>query len=216
MPEFCYLKRERLEIHLPHPNWHFRLLLVTLIVLIPLPGRPHPHVFISQRTDFVFDDKGLAGFRVHWTFDEMFSVMISEDFDSDHNQTLDAREVAVIKEKAFGYIAPYNYYIHVRIDGRPFQVKFIKEFNAWLDHDTVCYEFFIPCHVSAINTPKQIVLSPYDPEYYSDIYFPDNAPLRMENDDAFTIKVQTARDKSTLIYYDTVNPMAIFLWFQRK
>lgn len=201
---------------MPRPNWLFRLLLAFLIILVPLPGIPHPHVFISQRTGFVFDDKGLAGFRVNWTFDEMFSVMISEDFDSDHNQALDTEEVAVIKEKAFGYIAPYNYYIHIRIDGKPFEVKFIKEFNAWLDNGTVRYEFFIPCHVSAVDTPKQIVLSPYDPEYYSDIYFPDKAPLNMENADVFSIEIQTARDQSTLIYYETVNPMAIFLSFKRK
>nr|WP_320015787.1 DUF1007 family protein [uncultured Desulfobacter sp.] len=201
---------------MPRPNWHFQLLLAFLIVLFPFPGIPHPHVFISQRTGFVFDDKGLAGFKVNWTFDEMFSVMISEDFDSDHNQALDAKEVAVIKEKAFGYIAPYNYYIHVRIDGKPFDVKFIKAFNAWLDNGTVCYEFFIPCHVTAVDMPKQVVLSPYDPEYYSDIYFPDRAPLNMENADAFSIEIHTARDQANLIYYDTVNPMAIFLTFKRK
>ncbi|NWH04105.1 DUF1007 family protein [Desulfobacter latus] len=201
---------------MPRPNLLFQLQLVFLIILVPLSGIPHPHVFISQRTGFVFDDKGLAGFRVNWTFDEMFSVMISEDFDSDHNQALDATEVAVIKEKAFGYIAPYNYYIHVRIDGKPFEVKFIKSFNAWLDNGTVCYEFFIPCHVTAVDTPKQVVLSPYDPEYYSDIYFPDKAPLNIENAAAFSIEAQTARDPATLIYYETVNPMAIFLSFKRK
>ncbi|WP_035235181.1 DUF1007 family protein [Desulfobacter vibrioformis] len=201
---------------MPRPNWFFCLVPAFLIILCPLPGIPHPHVFISQRTGFVFDDQGLAGFRVSWTFDEMFSVMISEDFDTDHNKTLDSKEVAVIREKAFGYIAPYNYYIHVKIDGTPFEVKFIKEFNAWLDNGIVNYEFFIPCHITALETPKQIVLSPYDPEYYSDIYFPDKAPFNMENTDPFSIKTQTARDKSTLIYYDMVNPMAIFLSFKRK
>ena len=67
-----------------------------------------------------------------------------------------------------------------------------------------------------MDTPKQIVLSPYDPEYYSDIYFPEKAPLNMENADAFSIEIQTARDQANLIYYDTVNPMAIFLTFKRK
>ena len=197
-------------------NWLFRLLPAFLIILFPLPGISHPHVFISQRTGFVFDDRGLAGFRVNWTFDEMFSVMISEDFDSDHNQALDPKEVAEIKEKAFGYIAPYNYYIHVKIDETPFAIKFIKEFNAWIDNGIVNYEFFIPCHVTAQKTPKQIILSPYDPEYYSDVYFPDKAPLSTENTGPFAIKTQIARDKSTLIYYDTVNPMAIFLSFNRE
>lgn len=187
-----------------------------LTLLLPGSGGSHPHVFISQRTNFVFDDKGLAGFRITWSFDEMFSVMICDDFDSDHNQVLDAKEVAVIREKAFGYIAPYNYYIHVKINGNPFAVKFIKEFNAWIDNGILCYEFFIPCHVTAIKTPKKIVLSPYDPEYYSDIYFPDRGPVQVENTEDIHTDTQIRRDKETLIYYETVNPMAVFLSFSLK
>ncbi len=204
---------------MPRLNHLFRLLSVFIILFVllsPGSGGSHPHVFISQRTGVMFDDKGLSGFRITWSFDEMFSVMICEDFDSDHNQVLDAKEVAIIREKAFGYIAPYNYYIHVKIDGKPFAVKFIKEFNAWIDNGVLCYEFFIPCHVSAIKSPKQIILSPYDPEYYSDIYFPDKAPVQVENAEDVRVETSLKRDSSTLIYYDTVNPMAIFLSFSLK
>ena len=176
----------------------------------------HPHVFIEQHLTVCFDDQGLAGFNVRWSFDEMFSIMIAEDFDADKNGTLDKKEVAVIREKAFGYIAPYNYYINVKIDGRPFAVKFIQAFSARLDQGKLSYEFFIPCHVRAAETAKQIVLAPYDPEYYSAIYFAQKHPLALEGTEQFTVETRISIDKSTSIYYDMVNPWAMFLEFRLK
>ena len=176
----------------------------------------HPHVFIEQKTKIIFDDIGLAGFKIHWKFDEMFSVMIGEDFDTDKNGILDKNEVATIKEKAFGYIAPHNYYIHIKIDDKPFAVKFVKNFNATLSYGKLIYDFFIPCHVTAMKNPKKIILSPYDPEYYSAIYFPDEKHLVIEDTNHFTIETKVERDKSTLIYYETINPLAIFLNFKQK
>ena len=40
----------------------------------------HPHVFIVQRLNIVFDNKGLAGFWVEWNFDEMFSIHTSSAY----------------------------------------------------------------------------------------------------------------------------------------
>lgn len=189
---------------------------VILFILTVQQTAAHPHVFIAQETKIIFDEKGLAGFKIHWTFDEMFSVMIGEDFDSDRNSSLDKKEIANIKKKAFGYIAPYNYYIQIKINGKPFAVKFIKNFNAALTNGKLTYDFFIPCHVTAVKIPKNIVISPYDPEYYSAVYFPDKQHLFMVNSDPFVIEAIVERDKSTLIYYETVNPMAIFLDFRLK
>ena len=195
----------------------YPMIILLLMVLIKVdPVISHPHVFIAQETTIVFDKKGLSGFKIHWTFDDMFSVMISDDFDADKNGDLDKKEVSTIKEKAFGYIGSYGYYTQIKIEGKPFEVKFVKEFNATLANGKLIYEFFIPCHVQAIKNPKQIVISPYDPEYYSAIYFPDKKNLFFKNTDSFEIESKTERDMSTLIYYDTVNPLAIFLTFRLK
>ncbi|MCP4722333.1 MAG: DUF1007 family protein [Desulfobacteraceae bacterium] len=187
-----------------------------LLFLVPGAALAHPHVFIEQRLEVRFDDKGLAGFKVAWSFDEMFSVMIADDFDSDQNGILDEKEVGIIREKAFGYIAPHNYYIHITIDGRPFAVKFITEFKAILDKGKLKYEFFIPCHVRAGEGPKNIVVSPYDPEFYSDIFFSKTHPLEVTGNLSFEVATDIRIDKSTFIYYDMVNPWAMFLKFRLK
>ncbi len=196
-------------------TWAF----VFCLVLTTYWGKPataHPHVFIAQKTTVAFDANGLAGFRIHWTFDDMFSVMIQEDFDQNHDGRLSKEEVAVIKEKAFGYTAEHNYFIHIRIDGTPFDVKYVTQFNAKLDNGKLSYDFFIPCHVKGVSGTKSIILSPYDEGYYSAIYFPDNGALMLENQSAFIVKTKVQRDMDTLIYYETVNPMAIFLNFRLK
>ena len=179
-------------------------------------GHTHPHVFIAQQTHVVFNEKGMAGIKIRWTFDEMFSAMILEEFDPDNNMVLDKEEVQTIKEKAFAYIAPHSYYIHIKIEGKPFPVKFIKDFNALVRQGQLIYEFLIPCHVTAIRTPKKIMISPYDPEYYSAVYFPESRHLTFENSDSFEITSETDIDRSTLFFHETVNPYAIFLTFRLK
>ena len=207
------------SIFLQHPALCFRRFAAAIalwIALVPISADAHPHVFIEQRMEVRFDAKGLAGFKIFWTFDEMFSVMIADDFDGDKDGRLNEQEVRRVREKAFGYIAPHNYYIHVKIQGQPFPVKFIQEFNAILDKGTLRYEFFIPCHVTAAATPKKITVAPYDPEYYSAIYFAQGSPLHMVGAGDFDTDTAIRIDKSTSIYYDMVNPWTLFLNFRRK
>ena len=196
-----------------------RLLIIGLTLLIILgttaTAPAHPHAFIAQRTRLIFDDKGLAGFKVSWAFDEMFSAMIAEDFDANHDGNLDPAEVAVIKEKAFGYISKDQYYIHVKIQGEPFAVKYIRDFDARLENGMLFYEFLVPCHVSAGPKGKQITISPYDPEYYSALYFIEKNPVVLENDQDYQVTSEIKEDKTTSIYYNMVHPYALFIDFRK-
>ncbi|MBW2004723.1 MAG: DUF1007 family protein [Deltaproteobacteria bacterium] len=176
----------------------------------------HPHVFIVQRLNIVFDNQGLVGFGVEWHFDEMFSSMIATDYDQNQNSTLEPAEVAVVKEKAFSYIAKYDYFIFVKIDGQSFKVKWIKDFNAVLKNGKLSYHFFVPCHVKAHELFKQIVIATYDPSYYTAIFFAQKRPALVENRDRFVIKSSLKKDKSTSIYFGMVNPWALFLKFRLK
>ena len=176
----------------------------------------HPHVFIVQRLNIVFDNQGLAGFRVEWHFDEIFSSMIAMDYDQNQNSTLEPAEVVVVKEKAFSYIAEYDYFISVKIDGQPFKVKWIKDFNAVLKNGELSYYFFVPCHVQAHKLFKQIVIATYDTSYYTAIFFAQKRPALVENGDRFVIQSSIKEDKSTSIYFGMVNPWALFLKFRLK
>ena len=176
----------------------------------------HPHIFIAQRLTIQFNDKGLSGIKVFWEFDEMFAAMIAQDFDQNHNGHLEATEVAVIKEKAFSYISDSDYFTFIKIDNKVFKVKFITDFNAVMQKKTVVYEFTIPCHVTAIGTPKKIKVASYDPSYYSAIFFSENTPVSLSGHEPFSVKTEIKEDPDTKIYYDMVHPWTLFLEFNTK
>lgn len=176
----------------------------------------HPHVFIVQRLNIVFDDKGLAGIKVRWGFDDMFSSMIAGDYDRNQNGRLESKEVQTIKEKAFNYISNYNYFTFVKIDGKRFEVKYIKDFVAILEKNKLIYEFFVPCHVAAIDQFKEIIIATYDPSYYTAIFFAKNRPASLSFSEPYDVKSAIRKDETTSIYYDMINPWALFIEFRLK
>jgi len=193
------------------------IIIIFSLLFVPYNGTwAHPHVFIEQNLKIVFNEKGMAGFNVHWKFDEMFSNMICEDHDKNQNGILEKSEVLSIKEKAFSYIAEFNYFIYVKINQTHFKIKYVTDFSAKIENKKLIYDFFIPCHVSAVQSFKHIIINAYDPNYYSAIYFTKNNPITFKNTDKFEIKAQIKKDKSTLIYYDMVNPWGLFLAFRLK
>lgn len=199
-----------------------RPLLILAIIVISLFGIPcesvlsHPHVFVVQRIECVFDNKGLAGFRVVWKFDDMFSSMIVGDYDKNQNNSLEPDEVITIKENAFSHISNYNYFTFVKIDETPFEVKFVKDFKAELVDHKLTYEFFVPCHVAATNIFKHVIVATYDPSYYTAVFFAEERPAALRAAEAFDVKSAIKMDESTSIYYDMVHPWALFLDFREK
>jgi ABC-type uncharacterized transport system substrate-binding protein len=191
------------------------LFLGTMILPIPSAGA-HPHVFVNQRLNIVFDDKGLAGIGVHWEFDEMFAGMIAEYNDLNGNGRFEPQEVESVKENAFDYIKEHNYFTFIRIDGAPFRVKFITDFNAKLENNRLLYEFFIPCHVTATEHYKKVVVASYDPSYYTAIFFADKTPLRLTAGDTFKVRTKIREDADTTIYFGMIHPWALFAEFRKN
>ena len=176
----------------------------------------HPHIFIAQKIKIVFDNQGLAGFNIHWTFDDMFTSMIVGDYDKNQNGILEKSEVVLIKNEAFSYISNYNYFTFVKIERKPFYVKFIHNFSAELHDKKLVYKFFIPCNIMATSNFKQVTVASYDPSYYCAVLFANKGSVSLDNCESFEVKTAMKKDKSTSIYYGLVNPWALFLDFRKK
>jgi ABC-type uncharacterized transport system substrate-binding protein len=199
------------------PSWFIVCCGILVFLMSALPeAQAHPHVFIDQRLNAVFDDKGLAGIKVHWKFDEMFTSMIAEDYDVNRNGRLEAGEIAAIREKAFSYISGNSYFCFIKIENKPFQVKFIKDFKATLENNELVYEFFIPCHVAAAGNFKKLSVATYDPSYYTAIFFAENSPVSLTSAGAYVVKTAVREDPGIRFYYDQVNPWSLYLEFRKK
>ena len=190
--------------------------LLFLILFLPVLSVSHPHVFMTNRLVFVFDDAGLAGVRVKWSFDEFFSSMISTDYDINKNGVLEKNEINTIKKEAFSYLAEYEYFTFIKIDGKPFDVKYVQNFSASLAETRLFYDFFIPCHVKASASCKKITICQYDSTYYSVIFFSKNLPVSIQGGSGFEKKYTIAENPNDSYYFGQIHPVEAILKFRIK
>ena len=175
----------------------------------------HAHVWIHHGVIVYFDEDGMAGFKQEWVFDEMFSHMIIHDFDENQNGRFEPAEVKSVYKGAFSNLKKFEYFTHVKINGRPFKVQFVKDFNAKIVKTRVVYHFFVPCHIKATPTYKEIRIGTYDESFYTNITLLKDQVL-FENDAAYEHYHKVELNKSEPYYYGQVYPEEIVLRFRKK
>jgi ABC-type uncharacterized transport system substrate-binding protein len=175
----------------------------------------HPHVFLYSGLQIIFDDKGLAGVRVLWVFDEMFSNMIISEFDQNGNRRFEPSEIEAVKDGAFSYLRNFDYFTHIKIDGKPFKVKFVTDFSAKIKENKLVYQFLVPCHVSAIDAFKEVKLSIYDHSYYCSVFLAKEA-IAYQNQHPYAVEHRIERNREDAYYNGQVYPEEITVRFKRK
>ncbi len=181
----------------------------------PMAAWAHPHVFIHAAVDAVFDREGLAGFRVRWVFDEMFSSTIRMDYDLNDNSQFEPSEVKALEKGAFSNLKNFNYFVHVDIQGKPFEVSFVKDFDAEIKGEKMLYAFFVPCHVRATDRFKDIHVAIYDPEFYCSVFLVED-PLAYENREPYETSYRVEDNPDRAYYFGQIIPREIRMRFKRK
>lgn len=181
---------------------------------VPAPAWPHPHVFVDSAVTVVFDDKGIAGFKIRWVFDEMFSSMIILDFDTNGNNRFEPSEIEEVKNGAFSNLRTFDYFTHIKINGKPFKVKYVTCFSAEIADGTLIYRFFVPCHVRAGTTFKEIALSIYDRTFYSSVFWVEN-PVMYEHREGYDVEHHIEENTDEAYYHGQVCPDTITVRFKR-
>ena len=194
-----------------------RLFLVTALFFLCLShnGFSHPHVFVDAELAIVFDEKGLAGFRQRWLFDEMFSSTMLSNFDKNKDHILDAQEIEEIKKGGFNNLLNYGYFTHILVDGKIFNVTYVKEFSAEVHDNRLVYRFFVPCHVIAGDQFKKVTVSVFDETYYTDIGLLHDS-LSCESGDTFEVVYDIKCIKEFSYYYGQIVPDGVSIQFKRN
>jgi ABC-type uncharacterized transport system substrate-binding protein len=194
-----------------------RLFLVAALIFVCLSnnGFSHPHVFVDAELTIVFDDRGLAGFRQRWLFDEMFSSTMLSNFDKDNDHILNEHEVREIKQGGFSNLHNYGYFTHIVIDGKIFDVTYVTKFLAEFQDNRLIYTFFVPCHVVATDQFKDVTVSLFDETYYTDVALLYDS-LSCEGVSIFVVAYEIKRIKEFSYYYGQVIPDGISIQFKRN
>ena len=172
-------------------------------------------MFIESHVSIEFDEKGLAGFRMKWILDEMSGASFIMDYDTNQDGQFSPRETAILKKEAFDNLKEYNYMSHVAIDGRAFEVEWVKDFSASIEDNKLVYHFFIPCHVTAIEQNKRIQMAVYDDTFFIDFAI-KKEHVSFHNSDDYHHVFQLKKNLNKSYYFDQLHPLEIVLVFKKK
>ncbi|ACL04426.1 ABC-type uncharacterized transport system periplasmic component-like protein [Desulfatibacillum aliphaticivorans] len=190
-------------------------LIIACLFLLPPQVSAHPHVFVENKIEIVFDEAGLAGFQSTWVFDEMFTIVILEDMLEISDYAMMPEHVPMIKEQAFDHLKEHGYFTDITINRKPFKVQFVKDFDARLDGEKLVYEFFIPCHVKAISSWKTVNVAQYDPTFYSALTFAED-PISLTKKEQFQVEHKTEVNQDKSYYFGMLHPWETEIRFKLK
>jgi ABC-type uncharacterized transport system substrate-binding protein len=149
-------------------------------LLASAPAAAHPHVFIDYAVTVQFDDAGITGVRLSWTFDEMYSSMLFHDYTSRPHGALSAADIKSLEQGAFKDTADYHYFIDMTMNGKAVPVTEATDFTARYEQHRMTYSFTVPVHgdAAARNT---LEVAAFDHEFYIDFELAKKSAVAVEH-----------------------------------
>lgn len=158
-------------------------------------ARAHPHVFITYAIAVIFDDNDIAGLRVTWTFDEMYSSMIRTDYTASKTGAVTPADVKTIEKEAFSNLANYGYFVEIKVNGEPIRLKNFKDFNAKFADNRAIYQFTLPLETPDKQPSNTIEIGVFDPEYYIEFTLREKDPLALDHAGRFATDCTVLRNE---------------------
>ena len=140
---------------------------VLVVLLLGWPGSAmaHPHVFVDYTVTLLLSADAIDGIRFTWTFDDLFSGLVLQEFDTDRNQAFSSDEARRIEQRHLVEFQKVGFHATINVDGKPVAVPAARGFRASVAKGIVTYEFVLPVKAPlATTTALEIVVD--DPVYY--------------------------------------------------
>jgi ABC-type uncharacterized transport system substrate-binding protein len=158
------------------------LVVFTSVSLIGAAAQAHPHVWVTMRTELLYDaDGAMTGVRHAWTFDDMFSAYAVEGLEAKTKGQFTRAELQSLAQVNAEALKEFDYYTYAKIDGRREKALFNDPVDYWLDYDpketVLTLHFTLP--LKRPVKAKSLVLEIYDPEFFVDFGFAESDAIKL-------------------------------------
>ena len=144
-------------------------LLVTVIAAAgaAAPALSHPHVWITARTEVIFDDQArVSALRVTWHFDEFYSLFAIEGLDRNGDGQLDPAELKPLAELNVTSLRDYSYFTYVTAAGSTVEFGPARNYESKYQDGILSLEFVVPLARPVDPVAEQLRFVSYDPTFY--------------------------------------------------
>jgi len=170
------------------------LLLALAAAVWPLPASSHPHVFVDYGVALVTSVDWIEGARLTWTFDDLFSGFIIQEFDRDRNGAFSPAETRQIEEKHLAEFRRTRFFTAISVNGKDVAPGAVRDFSATAAKGIVTYQFTLP-FTAPLGSTTAVEVVVDDPTYYI-AFIATAAGPPSQAIGAFLVECRVAHDKS--------------------
>ncbi len=183
-----------------------RILVVLLCAVFPLCLKAHPHNWITLKSEFIIDEKGLlTELHQYWEFDVYFSMMTLDDVM--HESRVQPNSLQLLATDMVNNMQSYRYFSQLQIDNRAVALAKPTDYAlSTVSHDgqqqLLLYMRFQLPNPQQI-TDKTLIWQVYDPTYFIDMKHNDISQviMRMENDKQCSTAIEQPKPSDDLLDY---------------
>lgn len=185
---------------------HSLAVLAAFLLFLPVSLSAHPHVFITSSLDLFFESGRPTRLGVTWAFDDGFSAMVFEDYDTNKDGTFSEQEQNVLRGEVFDYLSEQHYFTFITHSGVKNHPVAIDSFRCEAKEGIVFYHFSIPLELLP-GKKDTVRLSQYDPTNYSALFLSEDQPVTFSGDVpeglAYTLRENTEES----YYFGMLHPI---------
>jgi ABC-type uncharacterized transport system substrate-binding protein len=162
-----------------------RILKVLALAVLALPlamsaARAHPHVYVTMKSEIVYDAQGrMTGIRHHWTFDDMFSSYATQGLEQKQKGVFTREELQPLAEVNITSMKEFEYFTEGKMNGQKVEFGAPTDYFLELKDQLLTLHFTLP-----LKTPvqtKSVDLEIYDPLYFVAFEFDEKDPITLKD-----------------------------------
>lgn len=166
----------------------------------------HPHVWIDSQLAVRLEAGRVSTLTITWVFDELYSELVLEDFDSDGDGVLGDAELAELARTSAETLPESSFFTQLRIDGQEQGVTSVEALTASLEEGLIVYRFTVKLPEPTDGKEKPLAVGLFDASYYVEMTLVE--PITVEGGSC-TSRLEV--DQSQPLYYGYFFPTYIWL-----
>lgn len=159
-------------------------LTAALMAAALLPAREavaHPHVWITMRSDVVFNDKAeVMGIAVEWTFDDGYAQVALDGLDTNGDGVYSQSELEPLTKENLNSLKDYNYFIAPRVDGMVVPIGEPVEYGQIYSNGKLELHFTVPLAAPVDPKKAEFLYKIYDPEFFIAMDYAEQDPVGIQ------------------------------------
>jgi ABC-type uncharacterized transport system substrate-binding protein len=145
---------------------------------LAVPADAHPHIWITMRSDVVFNEKGeIAGVAVEWTFDDGYTQIALDGLDTNGDGVYSQSELDPLTQENMKSLKEYDYFVVPRVDGKVVAINEPTEYGQIYSDNKLELHFTVPLATPVDPRKAEFAYKVYDPEFYIAMDYVKDDPI---------------------------------------